>query len=152
MAFAFTLQGLLRVRESFERREAQEVAVATAEVRRLSALLSAIRERLACAADEMAQLLRRGTTGAELQLRHLEKMMLERRQRDLAESVAAAVTELRNQQERWRLARQKRKILDQLRHQQLMDFLLTQRRREQQQLDDAFLLRRSQETPAENIA
>ena len=152
MSFEFKLEGLLRVRESFERREEQKLAVAFGELKHFNAMLDAVRERLASLADGLGGLLVRGMTAADLHLRCLEILMLERRERALAESVAAALTKVQNQQRRLQEAKQKRQVLDKLRQKQLMSFLLSEGRRDQQKLDDAFLLRRSNEESGKGVA
>jgi len=142
MGFEFSLQGLLRVRESFEKKEKQKLAVAMGELKRLSANLEKVREQMTSAADRLSGLLARGTTGADLHLSCLERILFERRERALAECVSAALREVQDQQIRFREAKQKRKVLDDLREKQLALYLLREGRKEQQRLDDAFLLRR----------
>jgi flagellar export protein FliJ len=142
MGFEFSLQGLLRVRESFEKREEQKLAVAIGEHKRLNTALERVREQLMSTAGRLSDLLVRGTTGADLHLLCLESVLLGRREQALAESVSAALKEVQDQQARFIEAKQRRKILDDLREKQFALFLLSQSRKEQQKLDDAFLLRR----------
>jgi flagellar export protein FliJ len=152
MRFKFSLEGLLRVRESFEKKEEQRLAAAIGELARLNAMLETVRKQLASIADQLDTLLARGTTGADLHLLCFEGILLERRKEALVESVSSAVAEVRSQQARLQEAKQKRKILDNLRQKQLTLFLLTEGRREQQKLDDGFLLRRSNDDSGKNVA
>jgi flagellar export protein FliJ len=152
MGFEFSLQGLLRVRESFEKKEEQKLAVAYGELKRWQIMLEETRKQLASSLDRLDELLVRGARGADLHLLYFERMLLERRERALAESVAAASKEVQAQQARYLAAKQKRKILDDLREKQLTLFLLIQGRRDQQKLDDAYLLRRTSDATGKSVA
>ena len=142
MRFHFSLEGLLRVRESFEKQIEQQLAVAVAELQRVKAMIEAVREQLMSTETELGRLLARGSTGAYVHLLCYERHLLERRELALAESLTAASAAVQEQQHRLRVAQQKRKILETLREKQLALYLLTAGRREQQNLDDTFLLRR----------
>jgi len=142
MGFEFTLEGLLRVRESFEKQAELKLAVASGQLKRLEAMLALAREQLTSTDNRLGELLAQGATGCDLHLLCLEKAILERREQSLAESVAAALTEVQKLRARLQEAQQKRKILDRLRQKQLSRFLLIESRRGQQEIDDAFLSRR----------
>jgi flagellar export protein FliJ len=152
MEFEFGLQGLLRVRESFERKEELKLAVAIGELKRLKMMLARVREELASIGDRISSLLARGTTGADLHLLCFEKMLLERREQALAQVVSTALKEVQQQQIRMQEARQKRKVLEDLRERQLALFLLAEGRKDQQRLDDAFLMRRFAEDSGKGVA
>jgi flagellar export protein FliJ len=152
MGFEFSLQGLLRVRESFERNEQQKLAIAIGELKRLHAMLEEVRKQLTSTAGSLHQLLIRGTTGADLHLLCFEAILLQRREEALAESVTTASKEVQAQQARYQAAKQKRKILDDLREQQLALFLLVQRRKDQQKLDDTYLLGRISDQTGKSVA
>jgi flagellar export protein FliJ len=152
MGFEFSLQGLLRVRESFEKKEEQKLALAIGELKCLNTMLERVREQLTSTADRLSSLLARGTTGANLHLLCFEKVLLERREQALAESVSAALKEVQDQQTRFREAKQKRKILLDLREKQFTLFLLTEGRKDQQKLDDAYLLRRTSNHTGKSVA
>jgi len=152
MSFEFSLQGLLRVRESLEKEAEQKLAVAIGELRRLRTKLEKVREQLASTAERQSDLLARGTTGADLHLLCFERVLLERCEKALAESVSCALKRVQDQQARFLEAKQKRKILDDLRERQLALFQLTERRKDQQRLDDAFLLRRTSDPTGKSLA
>jgi len=143
VGFQFNLEGLLRVRESFEKQEEQKLGVAIAELKRWDAKIADVREQLAATAARLDELLARGAIGADIHLECYERHLLERLEKVLAESVSAARAEVKNQQIRLQAAQRKRKILDNLRQRQLALYLLTEGRRDQQRLDDTFLLRRA---------
>jgi len=152
MGFEFRLQGLLRFRESSERKEELKLAVAIGELKRLKMMLARVREELAAIGDRISNLLARGTTGADLHLLWFEKMLLERREQALAQIVSTALKEVQQQQLRLQEARQKRKVLEELREKQLALFLLAEGRRDQQRLDDTFLMRRFAEESGKGVA
>jgi flagellar export protein FliJ len=152
MGFKFSLEGLLRVRKSFEKQEEHRLAAAVGELKRLNMMLESVREQLISTADRLGKLLAQGTTGADLHLLCLEKSLLERRERALAESVSSALAKMEAQQARLQEARKKRKVLDKLRQKQMVLFLLIEGRREQQTLDDAFLMRRSNDDSGKGVA
>jgi len=152
MGFEFSLQGLLRVRESFEKKEEQKLTLAIAELKRLHAILEEVRKQLTSTAVRLYQLLVRGTTGADLHLLCLERILLERGEETLAESVRTALKEVQAQLARYQAAKQKRKILDDLREQQLALFLLAERRKDQQKLDDAYLVGRTSHPTGKSVA
>ena len=152
MGFKFSLAGLLRVRESFEKSEEQKLALAIGKLNRLKAMLGAVREELTRAGDRLSHLLARGTTGAELHLLCFERIQLERRESALVESVSSAGAEVRDQQARLREAKRKRKVLDNLRQRQLTLFMLSEARKGQQRLDDAFLSRQRCDQSGKGVA
>ena len=152
MAFQFRLQAVLRVRQSFEKQEEQKLAAAVGEVTRLRTMLARTREQLTSTVRRLSRLLAGGTTGADLHLLHFEQMLVERRQQALAATLSIALKKVQEQQSRLQEARKKRKALEELREKQLALFLLTEGRREQQKLDDAFLLRRFAEESGKGIA
>ena len=152
MGFEFSLQGLLRVRESFERREEQKLAMAIGELKRWHAMLEEVRKQLTSTADSLHRLLLRGTTGADLHLLCIERILLERRQEALAERVTIAMKEVQAQQARYQAAKQNRKILDDLREQQLALFLQGERRKDQQKLDDSYLHGRTRDQTGKSVA
>jgi flagellar export protein FliJ len=152
MGFKFSLEGLLRVRKSFEKQEEHRLAAAVGELKRLNMMLESVREQLISTADRLGKLLAQGTTGADLHLLCLEKFLLERRERALAESVSSALAKMEAQQARLQEARKKRKVLDKLRQKQMILCLLIEGRREQQTLDDAFLMRRSNDDSGKGVA
>ena len=152
MRFEFSLEGLLRVRESFEKQEEQRLAIATGELKRLNTMLETVREQLISVSDRLDKTLARGTLGADLHLLYFERFALQRRELALNEYVASAQAKMQDQQARLQEATQKRKTLDNLRQKQLELFLITEGHRDQQKLDDAFLLRRSNDSSGKDAA
>jgi len=152
MGFQFSLQGLLRVRESFERKEEQKLAGAIGELKRLKMMLASVREQLTATDDRLSGILAGGTTGAYLHLLWYERMLLEYRERALAEQVSTALKLVQEQRACLQEARQKRKVVEDLRQKELTLFLLAEGRRDQQRLDDTFLRKRFQEDAGKSVA
>ena len=75
MGFQFSLEALLRVRESFEKQQEQKLAAAMAEFKRLNAMRESVLEELKSTADRFTKLLARGTTAsADLHLRAMRAL------------------------------------------------------------------------------
>lgn len=140
MAFRFSLQAVLRCRESFEQRERQCLQMITREV------VKAQQQRDQAKVD-------RGTSLAEFQKRLRDGMNVMELQFELATDRArlrritalndhrSRLEDLRRRQlEIFRKAQQQHKILENLRERQLAAYQLIQTRREQQEMDDRFLI------------
>jgi len=152
MGFQFSLQGLLRVRESFERKEEQKLAAAIGELKRLKMMLASVREQLTATDDRLSGILAGGTTGAHLHLLCFERMLLEYREQALTEHVSTALKLVQEQRTCLQEARQKRKVVEDLRQKELTLFLLAEGRRDQQKLDDTFLQKRFREDTGKSVA
>ena len=140
MPFRFSLQPVLRLRESFERRERLRLETITREVMKARGQLKvAIQERLR-AQGESKKKLRQGLLGAELQFELACDRARVRQITALKEQVSR-LEELRVRQlEAFRKAQQQRKILENLRDRQFAGYRLIRDRRVQQQLDERFLI------------
>ena len=141
MPFRFPLQALLRFRESYERRELLRLETVSRE-------LAAARERTEQARRDREQSLKNlaswlvaGMTASELQFeRACDRTRVNRIV--ACEVQTQKLEDLRQQQlDAYLKAQQQRKILDNLRDRQLASYKLVQSRREQQQLDERFLIR-----------
>jgi flagellar export protein FliJ len=152
MGFQFSLQGLLRVRESFERKEEQKLAAAIGELKRLKMMLASVREQLTATDDRLSAILAGGTTGAHLHLLYFERMPLEYREQALTEHVSTALKLVQEQRTCLQEARQKRKVVEDLRQKELTLYLLAEGRKDQQRLDDTFLRKRFQEDTGKSVA
>src|SRR5579864_7900213 len=142
MAFRFSLETLLRFRQSVER--SQEI------------LLQAANERVMLASFEIENLerfleyrrtvrsgeLSRGAFASELQFEILGDDALRRRAQVLNQQLTG-LQALRDQQlERLRKARAEREAVESIRDRQLIAYHEDQKRRAQRNLDDLFLMRR----------
>ncbi len=140
MAFHFSLQAVLRYRESFERRERLRLQVITREVAKARQQGEEAKQERVRAVGELRQKLRLGLRVAELQFEMACDRARARRIVAIREHVLK-LEELRVRQlEAFRKAQQGRKILENLRDRQFAAYRLIRDRREQQQMDDRFLM------------
>lgn len=141
MAFRFSLEGVLRVRESLERLEeialykiAQEIAAAELDLQQLETRQLTIREQ-----RDME--LTKGFPAIHLQ----EIAEEESRFMQAAEALRVLLRNLEGrrlaQLEVYRKAQQNRAVLSEMRKQQRHSYQRQQRRQEQKTLDDLFLSR-----------
>jgi flagellar protein FliJ len=140
MAFRFPLQAVLRYRESFERRERLRLQVITREVAKARQQCEEAKHERFRALGEFRQKLRQSLRGAELQFELACDRARVRRIAALREQVMKLEESRVRQLEAFRNAQQQRKILDNLRDRQFAAYRLIRDRREQQQMDDRFLI------------
>jgi flagellar protein FliJ len=140
MPFRFSLQAVLRCRASFEQRERQRLHVITREVGKAQQQRDeAIRDR-AEAQCALTNKLRQGMTAMEMQFELACDRARVRRIAVWNEKVAKLEDLRRRQLEAFQKAQQQRKILENLRDRQFAAYRLVQTRREQQQMDDRYLI------------
>ena len=140
MAFRFSLHAVLRLRSSFERRERQRLQMITREVVKAQGQRDEAKLDRVTALSEFQKKLRQGMNSAELQFELSSDRARLRRIAALSDQFTKLEDLLRRQLEVFRKAQQQRKILENLRERQLAAFHLIETRREQQQMDDRFLL------------
>lgn len=147
MPFNFSLQAVLRWRESFERRERQRLEIVTREFVKAQQQREQAKLDRANALLQAQKKLRQGTTAAEMQF-ELACDRARARQIVVWTEHVAKLDDLRRRQiEVFRKAQQQRKILENLRDRQLAAYQLIQARRAQQQMDDRFLITRARQSP-----
>ena len=140
MAFHFSLQAVLRYRESFERRERLRLQIITREVVKARQHWEEAKAERLQALSESKRNLRRGLLGAELQF-ELACDSMRIRQITARKEQFLKLEELRVRQlAAFRKAQQQRKILENLRDRQFAAYRLIHDRRTQQQLDERFLI------------
>ena len=143
MPFHFTLAPLLRLRESLEKAELQrlrmiamQVAQARVEIESLDCEIEGMRRQLL---EQTAT----GISGAELHMAAL----LEASHHEYRIRLVAKLYELerarQKQQACYTEVRQQREIISNLRKRQLSAYQREQARRDQQRVDELFLIRRS---------
>jgi flagellar FliJ protein len=142
MAFRFSLAGVLKLRESIERREYlalervhMEIAYAEAQLREVDELRSLLVERRQ---TELAA----GIPAIQLQGAFEQELALEHRRDALKLKLEELVAQRQEHVKAYELARQKREMLDDLRARQLDAYLRNRAKREQSAIDDLFLSRR----------
>lgn len=140
MPFRFSLRAVLRCRESFEQRERQRLEAITREVIKAQQQREQAKLDRANALVQLQKKLRRGMTAMEMQFELACDRARVRRIAAWNEQVTKLENLRRRQLEVFRKAQQQRKILENLRDRQLAAYRLIQARREQQQMDDRFLI------------
>lgn len=142
MPFRFSLHALLRCRESFEQRERQRLQILMREIIKTQQQLTAAKQDRARASAQMQRKSQQGITSVELQF----ELACDRARLRTITALTEKVAKLENlrcrQLELFRKARQQRQILENLRERQLAAYRLVQARREQQQMDDRFVITR----------
>ncbi len=147
MPFRFSLQAVLRFRESFELRERQRLQVITREVVKAQQQREEAKLDRANALVQLQKKLHQGMTAMEMQF-ELACDRARLRRIAVLHQHASKLEELRNRQlEVFRKAQQQRQILENLRGRQLAAYQLVQARRDQQMVDDRFLMARAGRTP-----
>ncbi len=146
MAFHFTLEAVLRLRQSLEGRE---LLLLQSLLARRAALLSEL-DQLRQASFDLEQetkqaMLLRPTPAVEIHFAMARLQGLDGRQQLLREQLRQLESAIGEQRLRYQQQRRNREALEALRKAQLRDYQLTQRRREQAQLDELHLLRRKQQ-------
>jgi flagellar export protein FliJ len=143
MAFHFPLQAVLHYRESLEHQQELRLRAANQQVARVRRVLEQHCARLQELRASQGQELLAGTTAAELRFATLCESAFQQQRQELERELQRLQTLRDEQQKLFVLARRQRETLAGLRDNQLRDYERRASRREQRQLDDAFLLRRS---------
>jgi flagellar FliJ protein len=140
MPFRFSLQTVLRWRESFERRERQRLQMIAREVVKAQQQRDQAKLDRGNALAEFQNKLHQGMHAAEMQFELASDRARLRRIAALNDQYTKLEDLRRRQLEVFRKAQQQRKILENLRERQLAAYQLLQSRREQQEMDDRFLI------------
>ncbi len=140
MPFHFSLQAVLRWRESFEQRERQRLQAIARELVKARQQREHTKRDRATAQHELQNKLRKGMTASEMQFELACDRARLRRLAVLNDQVAKLEDLRRRQLEVFRKAQQQRQIMENLRDRQRAAYQLIQTRREQQQMDDRFLI------------
>jgi len=142
MPFRFTLKALLRLRETSERTELDKLRAIAAQIIRAKAEIELLDDDSDAERRKMLDEAAKGITGAELHLEVLREEAYRARRSALVKEVKELEIARIERQKRYTEARQQREILSNLRERQLTAYNLILARREQQQLDELFLIRR----------
>jgi flagellar FliJ protein len=143
MAFRFPLQAVLRLRQGYERRERLRLEALAAQIALVLSQLSVLEHQSLVARQRATQMLLEGMAGSELHFEALRSAAFAGRRVGLLERLAELERQHRAQQLAYQEARRQKEVIDSLRSRQLGIFRLQQARREQQQLDELFLMRQA---------
>lgn len=142
MAFHFSLAAVLLYRESLEHREYIALEQIQQEITRTEAHILQVEEWRVTASQQRAAELARGVHSVQLQQAYEHELALER-YRDLQQDKLRELkNHLQQQLRSYEVARQKRRVLDELRGHQFEAYTRGQVRRQQHLLDELFLARR----------
>jgi len=139
MPFRFSLQAVLRCRESFEQRERQRLEAITREALKAQHQREQAKLERANALGQLQKKLRQGMTAVEMQFEQACDRARVRRIAACNDQVAKLEDLRRRQLEIFRQAQQQREILENLRDRQFAAYRLVQARRTQQEMDDRFV-------------
>jgi|SRR5580658_1358771 flagellar export protein FliJ len=142
MAFRFTLAPLLRLRQSIERQRTLQLQQVNLQISRAEETLAQLERFLSDSAQSEAQGLTAGRTAAELQFASVLRGSLQHFRQELQSDLRKL--ELRHQQaaSEYHRAYREREVLETLRARQSRVYQQEQSRRQQQELDAAYLLQR----------
>ncbi|HTR48877.1 MAG TPA: flagellar export protein FliJ [Verrucomicrobiae bacterium] len=143
MPFHFTLAPILRLREGLEKLELRRLQAIAAQIVQVGAEIAAIDAETEMARREILEQAAGGITGAELHAAALAELVRNDRRAALEAKRVELEQERAVQQTRYTEARRRREILENLRQRQLAAYQLEQSRREQQRIDELFLIRRA---------
>ena len=141
MAFRYPLESVLRLRRGLERQEEQRLTAIVAVVARLRAEIAEFERVRLEQRRTVLQELTAGCSGAMVQFGALCDSAAESMARRLQTQLAEAEGKRLEQLGVYQTARQKREILEGLRERQAMNHARETARREQERLDEGFLVR-----------
>lgn len=143
MAFHFTLNGVLRLRESLEKAELQRLQFIASAIATTRAEIESIEnDLLAAQIRTFNTVTTAGLTGAELHLEAEREAAMNELRSQLLTKLAGLEQKRKEQHARYLKARMQREILSNLRLRQLAAYELDQSRRTQQWIDELFLIRK----------
>src|SRR5277367_4900129 len=142
MPFRFALAPLLRLRQSIERQRTLQLQEASMKVVRAQEALNRLDEFLSDSAQSDSTNLAGGRSGAELQFASVFRDNLHRYREELEEEVQKLEAARRLAVNAYRLAYRAREVLETLSARQQRAYQEEQMRREQRELDAAYLLQR----------
>jgi len=142
MPFHFPLRALLRLRESVEKAELQRLQMIAAQAVQLRAEIESLEGEIQAKRRELLEQEAAGISGAELHMAALSESIREQRRTEMLTKLREIERARKKQQVRYTEARQQREILSNLRQRQFSVYLREQAQREQQRVDELFLIRR----------
>jgi flagellar export protein FliJ len=142
MSFRFALAPLLRLRQSIERQRTLQLQEANLQVSRAQETLAQLERCLSESAQSDSAALIAGRTGAELQFASILRENLHHLRRDLQSNIRKLELIRQQAASAYHQAYREREVLETLRARQHRAYQQEQLRRQQQELDAAYLLQR----------
>lgn len=144
MSFHFSLQPVFRLRQSLEERERLRLAMIIGYLNQLNQLIQQLDQERRQVSSGLEQRLKAGMTAGELHFELARKAALEQQKKGLRQQLAKLEEQRAAQEQAFREAQRKRKIIENLRDLKLELYRQEEARREQQRVDDLFGLRHGQ--------
>lgn len=141
MAFHFPLEAILRLRRGQERLERLKLEAIASELARARRQLEIMTEQFFESRRRFQQQMGQGTSGSELQFENARSVSVTAARRALNVRILELDRQRLKQVEAYMKARQGREILENLRGRKFEIYRQALSRREQQELDDLFLMR-----------
>ena len=143
MAFHFPLEAILRLRRGQERMERLKLEAIASEQARAKKELEIVAEQFVGSRRSFQERMAQATYGSELQFENLRTDRMAAAQNALTLRILELEQLRRNQVAAYTKARQSREVLESLRDKKLAVYRQELLRREQQNLDDLFLMRQN---------
>lgn len=144
MAFQFSLESVLSLRVSHERQEQARLEVVTQQVQLAQERCETLKKEKIELDAKMLTTLQAGMTSADLYFHHTAKAGLEWAEVEAAQALEEARKQWNAQRLKFLAARRDRELLSTIRERQYEAWVVEENRREQQQIDDLFAMRRNQ--------
>ncbi len=144
MPFHFPLQPVFRLRQSLEERERLRLAVIIGYINQVNQLIEKLDREKLRVSNGLEERLKAGMAAGELQFELARKAAIEQQKKALRQQLAKLEEQRAAQEQAFREAQRKRKIVENLRDLKLELYRQEEARREQQRVDDLFRLRHGQ--------
>src|SRR5579875_267392 len=141
MAFRFPLEAILKLRRAHERRELLRLVALSNELNYLQQQEQELIRYKRETREATESALLKGMSAGEFNFIHAVASAIDKRQQAVRERKEMVTNQHLTQQALYQQTRRNRKILDNLRARQLAAYHQKQTRREQQQVDELFVLR-----------
>jgi flagellar export protein FliJ len=144
MAFRFALESVLRLRVSYERQEQARLELATQNLYAAREKYAALKKEQSALEANFRTTMASGMNASELHSYLSSKLGLEVAEAEAARAEVGASKLWNEQRIKFLRARQDREVIASIRLRQHQEYVLEQNRKEQQQIDDLFAMRRIQ--------
>lgn len=144
MAFRFALESVLRLRVSYERQEQARLELATQHLYAAREKCAALKKEQSALEANFRTTMASSMDASELHSYLSSKLGLEVAEAEAAHAEADASKLWNEQRTKFLRARQDREVIASIRLRQHQEYVVEQNRREQQQIDDLFAMRRIQ--------
>jgi flagellar export protein FliJ len=144
MAFRFALESVLRLRASYERQEQARLELASQNLYGAREKCDVLKKEQAALEANFRKMMSDGMNTSELHFYLSSKSGLEVAEAQATHAAEDAWKMWNDQRIRYLRARQDREVIASIRERQHREYVVEQNRREQQQIDDLFAMRRLQ--------